>query len=588
MNQQPVIVIGAGPAGLSAGNELVGLGFTPIILEKSDKLGGIARTENYRDYYFDVGGHRFFTKVEVISRIWRDLMAGDFIKVPRMSRIFYRGRFFKYPLCIRNTLRNLGIAESIVIGASYLKAQLWPYPKEESFEHWVSNRFGKRLYETFFKTYTEKVWGIPCSSIRADWAAQRIRGLSLVSAVANALFNAGKAKSLINEFDYPPLGPGMMWQRFRESIDGRGGEVRLGAEAVKLKQANGRVVSLTCREAGNDRELPVGHLISSLPLSRLVELLEPKAPEPVLAAAANLSYRAFLIVVLIIDKRHLFPDQWIYVHSPDVQVGRIQNFKNWSSAMVPDPCMTSIGMEYFCDQGDDFWILEDRELVAIASRELEMLGLAQSADIRDGLVVRQPYAYPVYDRDYKRHLEVIKDYLGELENVTTIGRNGMHRYNNMDHSMLTGLLAARNLAGEKHNLWEINEEGEYLEEDQAKAEAARATEEILVRTFARMEKLSFGIAAGMVSGMVFFLATLWLVIKGGRPVGPHLRLLSNYFYGYTVTAPGSFIAFGYGFLWAFLLGWLFAYLRNLFLALYLYRIRKQAEYMTLREFFDHM
>jgi hypothetical protein len=250
--------------------------------------------------------------------------------------------------------------------------------------------------------------------------------------------------------------------------------------------------------------------------------------------------------------------------------------------------MTSIGMEYFCDEGDEFWGKDDTELVAVASRELEMLGLAQVADIREGLVVRQPHAYPVYDREYRGHLEVIKDFLAGLDNVLTIGRSGMHRYNNMDHSMLTGLLAARNLAGEKHNLWEINEEEEYLEEDRTGADAARAAEEILVRTFARMEKLSFGIATGVVAGMVFLVATLWLVIKGGNVVGPHLRLLSQYFYGYTVTVPGAFIAFGHGFLWAFALGWLFAYLRNLLLALYLYRVRRQVEYMTLGEFFDHM
>jgi protoporphyrinogen oxidase len=588
MSNEPVIIIGAGPAGLTAAYELARRGIRTVVFERSATVGGIARTERYRDYYFDIGGHRFFTKIDRINQLWQEMMGDGFIKVPRMSRIYYDGKFFHYPLSFTNTLGNLGIAESLLILMSYVKARIMPHPEEETFDQWVSNRFGERLYQTFFRTYTEKVWGIPCSAIRADWAAQRIKGLSLLSAVSNAIFGTQKTKSLISEFDYPLLGPGMMWQCFQQRIEAAGGIVHLNSEVVGIGHGQRGIESITVRREGSTREIPIGHLISSVPLNRLALLMDPKVPTPVREAADALSYRAFLIVLLIIDREHLFPDQWIYIHSPEARVGRIQNFKNWSAAMVPDSRKTSIGMEYFCNEGDDFWRKPDDELVAVASRELELLGLGESRDVIEGLVVRQPNAYPVYDQDYKRHLATMRDFIGGFDNLQTIGRSGMHRYNNMDHSMLTGVLAAENVAGAGHNLWEINEEEEYLEERQQEKGTESLREEILVRTFARMDKPAFAIAVGTVSGLVFFLATLWLVIKRGNVVGPHLRLLGEYFAGYTVTVRGSFIAFGYSFFWGFLFGWLFAYIRNLFLALYLYRIKKRAEILSLRDFFDHL
>jgi protoporphyrinogen oxidase len=588
MSNEPVVIIGAGPAGLTAAYELARRGIRTVVFERSDTVGGIARTERYRDYYFDIGGHRFFTKIERINQLWQEMMGNEFIKVPRMSRIYYNGKFFHYPLNFTNTLLNLGILESLLILVSYLRARIRPHPEEETFDQWVSNRFGERLFRTFFKTYTEKVWGIPCSTIRADWAAQRIKGLSLLSAVSNAIFGTQKTKSLISEFDYPLFGPGMMWQRFQEKIEASGGVVHLNSQVVGIGRGPTGIKSLTVRKDGLTQELPVGHLISSIPLNRLALLLDPEAPPPVREAADGLSYRAFLIVVLIVGREHLFPDQWIYIHSPEVRVGRIQNFKNWSAAMVPDSAKTSIGMEYFCNEGDDFWEKPDDELVAIASRELELLGLAESRNVTEGLVVRQPNAYPVYDQEYKKHLATMRDFIGEFENLQTIGRSGMHRYNNMDHSMLTGLLAAENLTGACHNLWEINEEEEYLEEGKKEDLSVQLREELLVRAFARMDKIAMALAVGTVSGLVFFLATLWLVIKGGDVVGPHLRLLAQYFTGYTVTVQGSFIVFCYTFFWGFLFGWLFAYLRNFMLGFYLYRIRKKAEIMTLRGFFDYM
>jgi protoporphyrinogen oxidase len=588
MSNEPVVIIGAGPAGLAAAYELIKLGIQPIVLEKADKVGGIARTEIYKGYYFDIGGHRFFTKIENINQLWQEMLGEDFLKVPRLSRIYYHGCFFNYPLTFFNALSNLGVIESLLILLSYFKARFCPYPEEETFEQWVSNRFGFRLYKTFFQTYTEKVWGIPCHKIRAEWAAQRIKGLSLIVAVSNALFGIQKAKSLISEFYYPLTGPGMMWQRFQEAVEAGGGQVRLTRKVVSLKRENGCIASVTCIEGNKIMEIPARQVISSMPITTLVALLDPKAPDEVLEASRKLSYRAFIIVGLIVNKKDLFPDQWIYVHSPDVRAGRIQNFKNWSAAMVPDPEKTSVGMEYFCNQGDEIWTMSNAELIDLASRELSELGLAEIDDIIDGFVVRQPNAYPIYDHEYNKRLKVIRDFLGAIDNLQTIGRSGMHRYNNMDHSMHTGMLAAQNIAGANHDPWEVNEGKEYLEEDK-KAEAGQPVRErVLIQAFARIDKLAFATAVGSVSGLLIFLTTIWLVIKGGEVVGPNLRLLAQYFIGYTVTVKGAFIAFGYSFVWGFLFAWLFAYLRNLFFALYVYRVKKKAELLSLWDFFDHL
>jgi protoporphyrinogen oxidase len=583
-----VVVIGAGPAGLTAAHELVKRDIQPIVLEKADEVGGLARTEVYKGFRFDIGGHRFFTQVEEVQKLWQELLGEDFLKVPRLSRIYYRGLFFNYPLAFLNTLSNLGIVESLLILLSYFKARLWPSPKEETFEEWVTNRFGQRLYKTFFQTYTEKVWGIPCHKIQADWAAQRIKGLSLIAAVSNALLGTNNAKSLINEFHYPVLGPGMMWQRFREAVESHGGQVHLNTEVIRLKRESSRIKSVIAQHDGRITEISGEHFISSMPLTELIARLDPPPPAEVVRAARQLNYRAFVIVGLIVDRANLFPDNWLYVHSPEIKVGRIQNFKNWSAAMVPDPSKMSLGMEYFCTEGDALWTMSDAELVQLATRELASLKLNDAGEVVDGVVFRQPRAYPVYDREYRKHLEVIQRFLATMDNLHTVGRNGMHRYNNMDHSMQTGMLAVQNILGAHHDLWEVNEGEEYLEGDKKAQAAQLIPEEVLIRTFARMDKLAFATAVGSVSGLLFFIATIWLIIKGGDVVGPNLKLLGQYFIGYTVTVKGAFTAFGYSFVWSFLLGWLFAYLRNLFLALYIYRVKKKAELLSLGDFFDHL
>jgi protoporphyrinogen oxidase len=330
----------------------------------------------------------------------------------------------------------------------------------------VVNRFGERLYRTFFKTYTEKVWGLPCNVIRADWAAQRIRGLSFTRAVSHAIFRGGRTTSLVGEFLYPRLGPGQMWERAAAVITAAGGTVKLQSRVVGLHHTDGRITSATLESAGQRQTIPISDVISSMPLPALARSLAPAVDAETLTAAARLRFRDFLIVVLIVNRRDLFPDNWLYIHSPDVKVGRIQNFKNWSAAMVPDPATTSVGMEYFCSADDDVWTRSDADLIAMATREIDALGLAPAGTVVDGCVIRQAKAYPVYDDAYREQVDRIRRGLSAFTNLQTIGRNGMHRYNTQDHSMLTGMLAARNVMGEQHDLWDVNTERSYYEEQQ--------------------------------------------------------------------------------------------------------------------------
>ncbi|MCC6191956.1 MAG: NAD(P)/FAD-dependent oxidoreductase [Anaerolineales bacterium] len=472
------VVIGGGPAGLTAAVELCRRNVPVTLLEKDRLVGGIARTESYQGYRFDIGGHRFFTKIGEVERFWRDLLGSEFITRPRISRIFYDGKFFDYPLKAMNALRNLGLLTSIQVVFSYLQSQVFPYPREDTFEEWVSNRFGKRLYRIFFKTYTEKVWGIPCSEIRAEFAAQRIQGLSLPVAVRNALFGPrqGKevVKTLIEQFQYPRLGPGQMWEQAAEFVNQHGGQVCLEAEVVQVRHAGGRVTEVVTRTPRSPGEngaapahtatVPGAAFVSTMPISELICKLTPPAPAEVLAAAQGLTYRDFISVILIVNQPTLFPDNWIYVHSPKVKVGRIQNFKNWSPDMVPDPQRSALGLEYFCTEGDPLWQMSEAALIELGRREMAAIGLVKAEDVMDGTVVRQPKAYPVYNGTYAGYLETIKSYLAGFSNLQTVGRNGLHKYNNQDHSMLTAMLAVRNLLGEHHDVWSVNTERSYHEE----------------------------------------------------------------------------------------------------------------------------
>lgn len=463
-----VVIIGAGPAGLTAAYELSKNGIQSRVLERDKKdVGGIARTVNYKGYRYDIGGHRFFTKIPEVNAVWHEILKTEFITRPRLSRIYYRNKFFSYPLKPFEALSRLGIVDTSHVMLSYIKAKMFPSKEEVNFEQWVSNRFGHKLYSMFFKTYTEKVWGMPCSELGADWAAQRIKNLSLASAIKNAFLpnlNKGKITTLIDEFEYPRLGPGQMWERCRDIITERGSLVTMGQELATIHHKNGQVTAVTLRDGeGNSETLDANAVISSTDLPAMVRSLDPPPPKEVLDAADRLKFRDFLTVSIVIDQAELFPDNWIYVHSPDVRLGRIQNFKNWSPDMVPDSSKTCLGLEYFVFEGDDLWSMEDGRLIELGGREIGELGLANTRDVSDGSVVRMPKAYPVYDGGFQEAVDIIRDYLKTLPGLQQIGRNGQHRYNNQDHSMLTALLAARNVMGEQNDIWDVNVDQEYHE-----------------------------------------------------------------------------------------------------------------------------
>jgi protoporphyrinogen oxidase len=436
------------------------MGRKSLVLEKDGVVGGLARTVDYRGFLFDIGGHRFYTSVPLIEKIWHDVLGENFLTRPRLSRIFFRGHFYNYPLEPMNVVANLGLLELLRSGVSYAAARLSPVKPEESFEAWVTNRFGRRLYELFFKTYTEKVWGISCKEIRSEWAAQRIRGLSLTSVLMNALWKPTGARSLIKSFQYPRRGPGMMWEAMRAGLAARGSEVLTnhGVERIEWNPQGGPL-----KVQAGGRWFEAEHVINTLPLRDWIGMLSPAAPEAVVQAAGRLKYRDFLTVALIVRGRNLFPDNWIYVHDPEVKVGRIQNYTNWSPEMSPDPELSCLGMEYFCFEGDGLWTLSDAELSRLAAEELKRLDLVHT-EVIDSSVVRMPKAYPVYDSNYREALEVIRNWVGGITGMHVAGRNGMHRYNNQDLAMMSGILAARNAVGAAYDLWALAHDQEYLEE----------------------------------------------------------------------------------------------------------------------------
>ncbi|KWV29885.1 NAD(P)/FAD-dependent oxidoreductase [Micromonospora rifamycinica] len=469
MAQPHTVVIGAGPAGLTAAYELTRRHAPVEVVEADDVVGGISRTVEREGWRFDIGGHRFFTKVSRVEAFWHEVLPeDDFLLRPRMSRIHYQGRLFDYPLRAGNALRNLGVWEACRCVGSYLWARVRPPADQSHFEGWVSARFGARLYRMFFKTYTEKVWGIPATELQADWAAQRIRNLSLGAAIRGALLpqrGGTEVTSLIEEFRYPRLGPGMMWERCAELVVKGGGTVELETAVHTVHRADGRAVAVTVAGPTGERRIAADHVVSTMPISALVRAMDPPAPAEVREAADALLHRDFLTVALVVPTEAGFPDNWIYVHTPGVQVGRIQNYGAWSPEMVRDGG-TCLGLEYFVNEGDELWSTPDPELVAFGTAELERLGLVRPGSVTTGYVVRMPKAYPVYDEGYAEAVEVIRRWLAEaVPNVHPVGRNGMHRYNNQDHSMLTAMLAAENiLDGTDHDVWAVNVEEDYHEE----------------------------------------------------------------------------------------------------------------------------
>ena len=497
-----VLIVGAGPAGLTCGYLLTKAGRRVTVVERDPEyVGGISRTVRYKDFRFDIGGHRFFSKSKEVVDLWNEILPDDFIDRPRLSRIYYGGKYYAYPLKAFEALRNLGVFTAAMCMASYGWAKLTPIKPAKTFHQWVRNQFGEKLFSIFFKTYTEKVWGMSCDDISSDWAAQRIKGLSLSSAVADgivrslglkkkpaaALGQQGGVKSLIESFRYPRLGPGMMWEAARDKIVRQGGQVRMGRDLVQLAwDAPRRLWIGTFRdEAGKVETVTARSAISSAPITELAGALAPK-----LKAHADLSlkYRDFITVALITKREHTesFPDNWIYIHDPSVKVGRIQNFLSWSPYMAPEG-YACLGLEYFCFEGDGLWTSADADLIELAKREIAKIGLIKPEHVTDAAVVRQPKAYPVYDDTYADNVAAVRaEVERDFPTLHLVGRNGMHKYNNQDHAMMTAMLTAENiLAGSrKYDVWAVNEDAEYTESGYSGAEEALKSERLVPRKVA--------------------------------------------------------------------------------------------------------
>jgi len=501
-----------------------------------------------------------------------------------------------------------------LIVTSYIKSQVFPELPEKTFEKWVSNRFGKRLYKLFFKTYTEKVWGIPCNEISADWAAQRIKGLSLLSALKNALLKKQSTdkqtvvKTLIDSFKYPKLGPGMMWEKIASIVESNGSEIHLDSGVSKVNWDKDKIISIEINHNGTNKIVDGEHFISSMPIRELIQRMDPPVKSEILEAATNLNYRDFITVAIVVNKEKIFPDNWIYIHDPNVKVGRIQNFKNWSPSMVPDNSYTCLGLEYFCFEGDGFWNKSEDELVELAKHELEYLGFIVKDEAIKGYVVKMPKAYPVYDPEYKKNLNIIKNFLSNIHNIQLVGRNGMHKYNNQDHSMLTSMFAVKNILGSNYDLWQINADENYHEEiteteaSQSQLSITKSTQplvpstvvnnnkldEIIIKAFAPLDKFSLALSIGITASILIFCATLWLILIEPSTKWPALILLNQYFIGYSISFKGIFIGAIYCFFWGFIFGWLVGYLRNMIMGLYIFRVKKIYESNNLKEFLDYI
>jgi protoporphyrinogen oxidase len=467
-DQTNVVIIGAGPAGLTAAYQLTKRGEASIVLEADDIVGGISRSPERDGWRFDIGGHRFFTKVKPVEDLWHEILPPeDFLLRPRMSRIYYDGKYYDYPLKAMNALKNLGLVEAFLCVLSYVWARVRPPKDQTNYEGWLVARFGWRLYRTFFKTYTEKVWGVPVSEMPADWAAQRVKELSLSKAIINALLpkrNQKEITSLIEEFEYPKFGPGMMWERCRDIVEERGTKVLMKTKVNKIEHRDGKAVAVVAEHDGVESRYECTHVVSSMPMGQLLKAMDPPPPAEVIAAADDLAYRDFLTVALVVPEEFGFPDNWIYVHSPEVHLGRIQNFGVWSPYLVKEG-RTCLGLEYFVFEGDELWVMPDDQLVELGKRELAKLNLIDPAKVERGYVVRMPKAYPTYDDRYKANVEVMRRWIeANTPNVYPVGRNGMHRYNNQDHSMYTAMLSVENMFGAHHDIWSVNVEEEYHEE----------------------------------------------------------------------------------------------------------------------------
>jgi protoporphyrinogen oxidase len=458
-------ILGAGPAGLTAAYTLARRGRPGAVFEADGTVGGIAKTIEFDGYRFDLGGHRFFSKLEQVERMWEEMLGTEFLKRPRLSRIYYDGKYFDYPITAKDVVARLGLWESFRCALSYLWSSRHRNSDAETFEDWVTSRFGRRLYDAFFRSYTEKVWGIPGSEIRSLWAAQRIKNFSLGKAILTILgLRREHVTTLIEEFRYPRLGPGQMWDAFAAHAEENGIPVHLKQCCISIAHADNRVRSIVLQQNGDLHEHTVDAVVSSMPLSELIVALDPPAPVEVQAAARNLHYRDLVLVALMTTEEAPFPDNWIYLHDPETRAGRVQNYGAWSDGMVR-PGTTCLGVEYFSFEDDDIWNMPDEQAVELAKMELARIGLIDPSKVVDGVKVLVRKAYPMYDSVYEDAVKTIRSYLERFENLQTCGRNGLHRYNNQDHSMWTAILATLNVIdGSEHDVWSVNVEAEYLEE----------------------------------------------------------------------------------------------------------------------------
>lgn len=453
------VILGAGPAGVTAAHELSSQGIECDVIEREKTAGGLCRTLNYDGYLFDIGGHRFLSRSVEVNALWQSVLGEDLLTRQRKSRIFYRGNFFDYPLRPWDALKKMGVAGTLKSLASYTAAQLRPPQDLASFENWMIRRFGRHLYESFFKTYTEKVWGISCRELSSDWADQRIQQLSLFKAVIQAFTPRAnkRIKSLTEAFGYPRQGPGQFYDRLRERCEQKGASFHFKSAVKKIICDGSRIQAVVVADRdGQTREFSGDHYLASIPITSLIRAFEPEVPANIREAVGNLGFRAFISVNLIYNVKDLFDDNWIYLHSPDVYAGRIQNYKNWSPEMVPLPDTTSLGVEYFCSPGDRLWRLNERDMIQLAVDELEQLGIVERKKYVKGFCVRVAHAYPIYQPGYREALQQIHGYLSNFKNLQMMGRAGLFRYNNSDHAILTGLNAARNVMGEQHDLWTID------------------------------------------------------------------------------------------------------------------------------------
>ena len=523
IDKRVAVIAGAGPAGLTAALELLRRSnIMPIVFDSDSQVGGISKTVNYRGNRMDLGGHRFFSKSDWVMRWWQEILpvaagqadadkalrinyqqrthdlvpaafgaaSSDAVMLvrQRLSRIFYGRRFFDYPLKLNaGTIKTMGLLETMRIGLSYSQAQFVQRKPERSLEDFFVNRFGDRLYRTFFKDYTEKVWGVPCQEISAEWGAQRIKGLSVTKAITHAVTSRFRSSadtsqkqtetSLIERFLYPKFGPGQMWEEVARQITSRGGKVHLGQRVVGIERRGEEITAVLVKDLtdGSVQTVPCDFLISTMPVRDLTTLLKP-SDEQVIRIADRLPYRDFMTAGLLLKKMNaadpksgsngMPPDNWIYIQEPDVKIGRLQVFNNWSPALVSNPDTIWLGLEYFCREGDDLWSMENGQFIDFAARELEKIGMIDRKDVLDGTVVRVPKAYPAYFGEY-RDFDKVRAYLEGFSNLYPVGRNGMHRYNNQDHSMLAANGAVNsilNFGAGKSEIWAINAEDEYHEE----------------------------------------------------------------------------------------------------------------------------